>query len=113
MNRVGVERRRRIRELRTAQHELPLLHSEWRRGQGRGGAQDADESQEISPLPDPLPALLARGEGETARAVPQEPGTEWRRESLLPAKSRGGTMPGVKGNRLQVCQTKIYERRKH
>ena len=44
---------------------LPLLHSEWRRGLGRGGAQDGNTSQEISPLH----ALTARGEGDEGRGA--------------------------------------------
>ena len=61
----------------------------------RGGAQDADESPEISPLP----ALPARGEGETARAVPA---TECGRESPLPEKQHEQTMRGMKGKQARL-----------
>ena len=49
--------------------EPPLLHHKWRRGLGRGGAHDAHTSQEISPLPNPLPAPSSQGEGATRATV--------------------------------------------
>ena len=64
----------------------PLLHSEWRRGPGRGGAPHSPDSTDGRGTP--LPVRASRGEGAGAVGVSLRPGARRSRRFIVRTSHR-------------------------